>query len=63
MCDFDGNKVTFEQDKPIELDNLWWINLKMTMWSYVVITGVISVPTIETEKFIPDPPWTWLFFI
>ncbi|MGD9533964.1 MAG: hypothetical protein AB7V56_09370 [Candidatus Nitrosocosmicus sp.] len=55
--------MTFEQDKPIELDNLRWINLKMTMWSYVVVTGVISVPTIETEKLIPDPTWIYSFCI
>jgi hypothetical protein len=55
MCDFNGKKVKLEHNKPIEFEDLWKVSLQMTMWSYVVITAIISVPSVETAEFIPDP--------
>jgi len=56
-CDFNGNKVKLEHDKPIEFEDLWRVSLKMTMWSYVITTGISQLPRIKEVDFIKDLSW------
>ena len=49
--------MKLEHDKPIEFEDLWRVSLKMTMWSYVITTGISQLPRIKEVDFIKDLSW------
>lgn len=52
---FDKGKVKFSPYQTITVDDMWEVNLKMSLWCFNVITGIITVPEIKAEPSILDP--------